>query len=122
MNKMKNQKGFTLVEVLVTMALIGVLAISVLSLFTNAVRTRHKAYDRCHNVIIAQTIIEGIIADKQTKGYDFLKTGNYTKRFTNGIKSAVKIDTIYADLKKIKITVRSMLGTDSLVTYVGNYK
>ncbi|MBD3289452.1 prepilin-type N-terminal cleavage/methylation domain-containing protein [candidate division KSB1 bacterium] len=119
---MKNQNGFSLIEVLLTMALVSLLSISVLMLFSNTVRTKHKIYDRCHNMVIAQSMIEQVIADKQLKGYHFIKSGNYTENFSALIKSDVKIDTLNKDLKKIKIIVHSMLGTDSLVTYIGNYK
>ncbi len=122
MNHINNQRGFSLVEVLVTMMLIGVLTASILLMFSAAIRNQHEIYDRCHNIVVAQSMLEQVIADNQLKGYDFLIANNYLKIFAAKIKSDVKIDTLHHDLKKVKIIVQSLHGTDSLVTYIGNYK
>ena len=122
LNFIKSQNGFSLVEVLLTIALIGFFTASVLLLFSNAVRNQYEIYDRCHNIVVAQSILEQVIADKKLMGYDYLISSNYQKNFAAKIKYDIRIDTLHYKLKKVKIIVHSLHGTDSLVTYLGNYK
>lgn len=117
----RNEKGFTLVEVLLTIALIGILTVSVLSLFTNVIIRQRKIANRTIAIHFAQAGLEQIVADKYLKGYDYLIEKNYYTETFNGVQQRTYITGLHAKIKKIIVVVTWGNGVDSLVTLIGNY-
>jgi len=116
----KSEAGFSLVEVLITIVLMGVLSISILSLFSTII-TRQRQIDATLNAInVCQMQMEQLIADKKLKGFDFLIPENYTNKKVN-VFQELKIEEQNPHLKKVVVLVKLPKGLDSLVTYVGDY-
>ena len=62
--KILSEKGFTLVEVLITIAVLGILSISVLSIFTVNKKRQFQTVNQTTAVLLAQEGIEQIYSDK----------------------------------------------------------
>ena len=120
-NIFKNETGFTLVEILLTIILIGVLSVMVVSLFINGRVKQRITAQKTTAVYFAQAGIEQVIADKQLKGYCALVKERYNKKTFDGIQQTTCIDTLGENLKKIVTIVKWANGSDSLVTFIGNY-
>ncbi|MFZ5515767.1 MAG: prepilin-type N-terminal cleavage/methylation domain-containing protein [Candidatus Zhuqueibacterota bacterium] len=118
----QSEAGFTLVEVLVTLVVFGVLAASVLSLFKeSSVKQRHVM----HKVValnFAQAGMEGVFADKFSLGFDALKTNRYTTDRFNGVMRVIHIDSLSQNMKKVCVMVEWFDQRDSLVALVGRYQ
>ena len=117
----QSEKGFTLAEVLVTMALVGVLSVSVLSLFKESSIKQRRLMQKVAALHFAQAGMESVVADKQRWGFDRVKQDRYKINRFNGIKREIKIDSVSDGLKKILVVVDWADYSDSLVSFIGNY-
>jgi len=58
---MKNNKGFTLIEVIIAIAIVGIIAIPILGIFSTGVRNIVGAGNRTEDVFIEQRTIDNEI-------------------------------------------------------------
>jgi prepilin-type N-terminal cleavage/methylation domain-containing protein len=122
MGVIQNDKGFTLVEVILTMALIGILSVSVLSLYQHTVRNQRVVQDRTAAILFAQQDMERIGAEKYLHGYNYIINQNFPAQISNRIRRTVVIQELDPRLKKVTTIVELDGRLDSLVTYQGNYQ
>jgi len=118
----QSETGFTLVEVLVTLVLFGVLAASVLSLFKeSAVKQRH-VIQKVVALHFAQAGMENVFADKFSLGFNALNTRRYTKDRFHGVLREIHIDSVSQDIKMVCVSVEWFGQRDSLVAFAGRYQ
>src|SRR5690554_3666604 len=60
MSRKENQQGFTLIEVLISIALIGIMAISVLGLFTTSLRNNMASKEVISDAVMSKDIMERV--------------------------------------------------------------
>lgn len=70
MKVLNNKRGLTLIEVLVSMAILGFIAVALLSMFTSAFMWIHSAGDKSIAVSEAQGDLEGMIASGEAYEYE----------------------------------------------------
>lgn len=68
MKKMKDSRGFTLIEVIISIALVGIISISFLTLYTSAYSGIAKAGHRTSTVQIGKASIEDALAQQNVAG------------------------------------------------------
>jgi prepilin-type N-terminal cleavage/methylation domain-containing protein len=88
-NKLNNMSGFTLIEVLVAVAIISIVAVGALTALTAATKARFQADVRTTAVTIAETTIEAI------------KNQTFTYKFAPGILTGADYSTVLLDLPPI---------------------
>ena len=117
----QNEKGFSLVELLVTIVLIGVISTSVLSLFSESAKRQFQHVKKTIALHFAQGEIEQILADKKNNGFNSIIETDYEDKTFEKVDNSVQITSVNDDLKKIVVHVNWINGSDSIVTYIGNY-
>jgi Tfp pilus assembly protein PilV len=75
--KIKNQKGFTIIETVLTTVLLSVGLLGSMQLFFSANTSSLENNFRVTASQLANEKIETIIADKTFRGYDYLVNSNY---------------------------------------------
>lgn len=72
---MKNNRGLTLIEVIVSLAIIGIMSIAVLTIFNTGLKNIVSAGDRTEEVYANQTGLDAIIRENENKsdGTDKIK-------------------------------------------------
>ena len=121
LNIIKNENGFTLIEVLFTIIIVGILSTSILSLFTNSSIRQQKASRELIAIHFAQAGIEQILHDSNDKGFDYIIIENYPTQHHKNVERSISIHTINNNLKQIIVKVAWMTQVDSLVTLICNY-
>lgn len=116
-----NEKGFTLAEILVTLGLIGILAVSLFSVFRESSLKQRRLMHKVAALQFAQAGMESVFADKQMKGFDLVQENRYKIERYQGIKRKIEIESVTNDLKKIRVVVDWSDYSDSLVSYIGKY-
>ena len=116
-----DENGFTLVEVLLTIAMIGVMSLSVLSLFSSNSKKQHYITKYTIAFFYAKDGLEKVFADRYIHGFDYIIEQNYDSETFDDIERNVHIDNINPDLKKIVIEINWDNKSDSLVALIGNY-
>ncbi len=113
--RMKGEKGFSLVETLVALALLGLISASYLSGVAQTSTARSTADERVSAKILAETIMESV--KKQT----FFSTYNFTiPEEYEGYTATINATSERNDnIQKITVTIHH-LGDDVLV--LENYK
>ncbi len=117
----QNEKGFTLAEVLVTLALVSVLAVSILSVFRENALKQRRLMQKVTALHFAQAGMEFVIADKMKWGFDLVQQERYEIERFQGIKRKINIESVTDDLKKISVVVDWSDFSDSLITVISNY-
>lgn len=119
--QLKSEDGFSLVEVLLTISLIGILSVSIVSLFSENVKKQRRMKDQLTAALFAQQGLDKIFADKTENGYDYIDAQNYSTETFKNVERNFSINTITASLKEVKVFVTCGNYSDSLITYVGKY-
>lgn len=96
----ENIKGFTLLEVIVSLALIGITFAALMELFSSTLRTSRRTIDYTQAIIIASSEMERSLSGK-------LEAGTETERIDiYNINRDVKVlDTESEDLKVYEVTI-----------------
>ncbi|MDR7871214.1 MAG: type II secretion system protein [Tissierellaceae bacterium] len=68
---MKNRKGLTLIEVIVSMAIVGVIAVVILSIFSSGTKNIARAGHRTTNIYDANRIIDELIIKSENPYTDW---------------------------------------------------
>lgn len=102
---LKSNKGFTLVEVLIAIAILAIIVVPLLRAFVVSANTNAKARRTMRATTLAQNVIEELKAyslDESAEQYLGRKTGNHviddakesyeTVKYADGVHSAVTID------------------------------
>ena len=79
MNRLRRNTGFSLVEVIAVIVLLGVGVVAILSMFSSGTRTIGANVDSQIATQLAQQRAEQILADRRnpTRGYGYVIAGNY---------------------------------------------
>jgi prepilin-type N-terminal cleavage/methylation domain-containing protein len=121
MKKKTYNKGFTLVEIILTMAILGIVVVAFLDLFTNGTITIFNAGHKSESNVKAQAIVDRIYEETDSKDLGVIKTeidsilketigdGNFTDYTAN----IVGFNEPYDSNKK---TVRYYLTNKTLIT------
>lgn len=114
---MKNEKGFTLIELMIVIAIIGILAAIAIPNF-NAYRAR--SYNSSANTDIRNMITsqEGYYVDKGTYATDVADLERYGYVISDGVNEAAINITVDTDTNEYTITgVANTKAGDRAVTY-----
>ena len=95
MSRKENQQGFTLIEVLISIALIGIMAISVLGLFTTSLRNNMASKEVISDAVMSKDIMERV--------KDELTLMPSEERELD--KLVAKLNTIQGDYENTTITI-----------------
>ncbi len=79
-NHLQSNKGFTLVEVLVAIVILGIIIVPLLNAFVMSANTNAKARQLLRSTTIAQNVIEELKAysiDESASQFNRIETGNY---------------------------------------------
>lgn len=121
MNAQKHERGFTLVEVLISIGLIGVMLLSFQAVFLGtplAALTKNKE--------VALTIAKHKLAELRSSGYDALTSGSFSDPLMTQLVSAtgtVAVSSYASTVRQVVVSVAwQERGDDqsvSLTTLVG---
>lgn len=96
---MKKQKrksnGYTLVEVIIAMAMVGILSVAFLSIFTSGFRTIAKAGDRAIAAYDSQKVLSSKVVDAEGMEADEYTEQTVTFKFKNG--PSIDIEVLLID-------------------------
>ncbi|MBN2008521.1 type II secretion system protein [candidate division KSB1 bacterium] len=115
------EQGFSLIEVLITTMVVGIVAVSVLSLFSTGIVRQRRLISESEALYFAQQGMEQIMADRILLGFDSLTDGRYPQTEQNGIERRVRIRSVTIDQKKVSVTVNWDELSDSLVCLIADY-
>ena len=108
---MKNQAGYSLIEIIVTIVFVGVAFPGLIAFFTNVMvdSVEGKAYTEA--IVLTQSKMEQIAADKlsATRGYDYVRTSGQYPAETIGqfTRTTTVADTIFSGVTGILVTVET---------------
>ena len=138
----RNQRGFTLIEIIITIVLLAVLTSGLMAMFTTFSKSNGDPSVMTQATELAQEKMEQIIADKNNpaRGFNYVTNGNYPAEppFNpalgfNGFSRSVNVifvntgalDTTVSpgptNYKKITVTVNSNTGSVTTSTLIGSY-
>lgn len=115
-----NNKGMTLLEVLLSITILSIFAITLSYFLANGMRANDISQQRLDALIIAQNCLEMTKVDLhspcmlESYNTNFVDTGMLTGKtaFTNGIQYEVRREISGGNLKEVVVTVSDLTGTD----------
>lgn len=128
--KLLNDKGFTLIEIAITIAVVGIVGVSFAGFFINSARMISAVDEREEAMMIAQSKMEelkskefsGIKSDVDGGKYE-VKSGIYSKEFkpeNKNYEGIIKIEEANSNLYKIMVEIfwddNSNLNIKSYIT------
>jgi prepilin-type N-terminal cleavage/methylation domain-containing protein len=105
---MKCERGSTLLEVLVALALLGIISVSFLSATMTTTKSRVTADERASAKILAEGMIDDIKKESYRTSYDVIIPDAF-----NGYSADLTVDNMATSIQKLSITV-SHFGHDVL--------
>lgn len=117
LNKMRNHKGFTLLENILSMVIISIGLMGTMIVMQNAALNTVQGDMNTIATQYANEKVEEILADDTFQGYDYLQDGNYESEVIDGydMNRSVQIVEVNSDdlttveegsgLKKVTVTV-----------------
>jgi prepilin-type N-terminal cleavage/methylation domain-containing protein len=99
---MRNNKGFTLIEVIISIAIVGIISIPILGIFGTGIKNIVRAGERTEDVFVEQKII-----NEKMQDYDEGEETIISVRFPDGLEIDVegKIITSLEDGELLKTFV-----------------
>jgi prepilin-type N-terminal cleavage/methylation domain-containing protein len=118
---MKNEKGFSLIEVLIAIAILGIIAAALMAALAGASRALSTADERATAESLARSQIEYI------KSQPYSESGTYTRidliDFPGyDIPWPPTVDNVTSGLQKIYVTVKHLTNNNKLVITLEGYK
>ncbi len=104
---MKNPKGFTLIEVLVAVALLGLVMATLMELFSVNLRSSRKTTDYTQAIIIASAEMEKAYSNNIEPGSEKESFDKYTV-----IKDIKSLEEISEQLKAYEISITVLWGNN----------
>ena len=96
MKRLNNNKGLTLVELIVSVAILSIIVLPLLSSFVQATRTNVRAKNKQHAMETAQNILEGLqntsIEDVACQFSDFTDNNSFDLFQINGAVTKKEVD------------------------------
>jgi prepilin-type N-terminal cleavage/methylation domain-containing protein len=89
-NNFKNHQGYTLIEVLVSIALIGIVAISIMGLFTTSLQNNNASKVVIESTVLAKNIMENVKSE-------FTLLPSEHRDIDNLENKAIEIQNLYAN-------------------------
>ncbi|MBI1819566.1 MAG: type II secretion system protein [Nitrospirae bacterium] len=136
---MRNQRGFTLIEVIITIVLLAILTSGLMAMFTTFSQSNGDPSVMIQASELAQEKMDQVIADRYNpaRSFNYVTTANYPAEnpvagFT-GFNRSVNVifvntgalDTTVSpgptNYKKITVTVNSNAGSVTTSTLIGSY-
>ena len=135
----RNQRGFTLIEIIITIVLLAILTSGLMAMFTTYSKRNGDPSVFTQATELAQEKMEQIISDKENsaKGFSYVANANYPAEnpvfgFTNFNRS---VSIIYVDpagnlnapaagtpnYKNISVTVSNLMGSVTTSTLIGSF-
>lgn len=112
---MKSQKGSTLLEVMISLALLGIISVLFLGGVMNSTRARLQADERSSAKILAESIIDSVKKMEYSSNYNITVPDEYTGYSAN--LTAVYMDS--SDIQRLTVVIYH-LGREVLT--LENYK
>lgn len=114
------QKGLTLVEIIISLALLGIITIPILNMFVHSTSTNSKAQNIIEGTYIAQSTMENIY--DLSKSYSFSE-GLIQLTSTGYVEATINPEYDYSYTKEmdnhyIKIELSNLVYNDSLVKVI----
>ena len=126
---MKNQAGYSLIEVIVTIVFVGVAFPGLIAFFTNVMvdSVESKAYTEA--IVLTQSKMEQIAADKMsaTRGYTYVRTSGQYPNETIGqfTRTTTVADTLISGVTGILVTIETnhtlMVNPYNVSTFFTSY-
>jgi type II secretory pathway pseudopilin PulG len=98
--EMKSQKGISLVETVVALALMSIISVSFLSGLATTSSSRALAEERVSAKILAEAQMEHIKKQEYTDNYTLLTLDGY-----DGYSTNLTVEDFYYNLQKITVTI-----------------
>lgn len=119
MKKIKSQKGMTLIEIIVALAVLGIIIISILSMFRLASFQIFTSGSRTDSILDARSIVDDLIEQSENQNFstatqlDLYLTG----KGYHGVSSLDDIATKYDD-----VDINYYVGYESVKAEVTGYE
>lgn len=97
---MKSEKGFTLLETILALALMSIICVSFLSGLATTSSSRALAEERVAAKILAETQMENIKKQAYTDNYTLLSPDGF-----DGYSTNVTVEDFYYNLQKITVSI-----------------
>ena len=98
--EMKSEKGFTLIETIVSLALMSIISVSFLSGLATTSSSRALAEERVTAKILAEAQMENIKKQEYTDSYTLLTPTGY-----DGYSTNLTVEDFYYNLQKITVII-----------------
>lgn len=118
----RNEKGMTLVEIIIAIALLGIIAIGFLSIYVTGMRMTRVAGDRTKNVANAETVVEQVVAGSDVTAGTSPNTvvvngtviANASITTTGSVELSITFDGMSTD-KKVMVTKTEIEKNESTI-------
>jgi len=97
---MKSEKGFTLIETVVALALMSIISVSFLSGLATTSSSRALAEERVSAKILAEAQMENVKKQAYTDNYTLITPDGY-----DGYSTNLTVEDFYYNLQKITVTI-----------------
>ena len=111
--KLKNNKGISLVEVLVSVAIIGIMIIPITNMVTTSIKTNKKSETRQYGMLLGEEVLEQIELMEYGKKYQ-----NNIKQSTINLPSGDKLEGNNTEYDKLQYTMEKEIEGDKYLVEV----
>lgn len=107
----KNSKGFTLIELILAMAILGIIAISFLYLFTSSTVSLHNAGNQSK----ATAEVQSLMDKTYTEGIVYIETLDASDNTISKVLTAAALKNAYVAGEKVRYLVESVTISGKVV-------
>lgn len=108
---MKNQAGYSLIEIIVTIVFVGIAFPSLIAFFANIMTDSVESGAYTEAIVLTQSKMEEITADKlsEDRGYDYIRTTGQYPSETIGqfTRTTTVTDTLISGVAGVIVTVET---------------